>query len=80
MPAEDFRKFVTQSPTEILIGGKNLSRKVEFYDGLGFGKRGENRESIGTTIKNTQARFSDKTGSFYPKLFTHIIISVLIDI
>ncbi|MNS68910.1 hypothetical protein D3C72_1022070 [compost metagenome] len=59
VPADDFRKLITERPTKILIGGKNLSRKVEFYNGLGFGKRGENRKSIGTTIKNTHAQSSD---------------------
>ncbi len=59
MPADDFRQLVTERTTEILVGGQNFPGKVEFYNGLGFGKRGKNRESIGTPIKKTHAQSSD---------------------
>ncbi len=59
MPADDFRKLITERATEVLIGGENLSGQIKFYDGLRFRERGHNRESIGTTIKKTHVRSSD---------------------
>ncbi|MND82120.1 hypothetical protein D3C80_739410 [compost metagenome] len=59
MPADDFRKLITECATEILVGGENFPRKVKFYDGLRLGKRGKNRESIGTTTNEAHEQFSD---------------------
>jgi hypothetical protein len=59
MSADYFRQLVTERTTEILVGGENLSGHIKFDDGLRFGERGKNRESIGTTIKKTHARSSD---------------------